>query len=173
MHVGDAGVRASGAVDAEVVAELAPAHRADRIEGEPLRLLGRHLAGLGALAVGREDLRCDVHQVAHLHAALLDDGAAQDRDLGTRDDDQRGGQYRDDQRKPLIDGDRFFIGARLILRRSEGPEPAPPVAYHREIKENGIHAIRECAYRLVPRTRRSHTLPGKSGCELRVQKAAL
>src|SRR5215472_10894641 len=56
VHIGNAGVGASGPVDSEIVGGFAPAHGADRIEGKLPCLLRRNLSGFGFFLEIRQDL---------------------------------------------------------------------------------------------------------------------
>ena len=81
MHIGDAGIGAAGAVDAEIVSGFAPAHGADRIESKLPGFLRRDLAGFGFFLVIRQDLLRGLDQIEHLGPAFLDDGIAKDHHL--------------------------------------------------------------------------------------------
>ncbi len=118
VHVGDAGIGAAGAVNAQIVGGFAPAHGADRIEGKLPGLLRRDLAGFGLFIVVRQDLLRGVDQIEHLGPAFLDYRIAKDHHLSGQCGDEDNGQDRDDHRKTIVDGKMSHDG-----RLRDGSDP--------------------------------------------------
>ncbi len=105
MHVGDAGVGAARAVDADVVRIFAPAHRTDRGEGHLARLVRLDPAGLGLALVVGKNLGRGLDKIADRGAPLVQNRVAQHQDLqgGACKEHER--QRRNDHRKTLINGE--------------------------------------------------------------------
>ena len=105
MHVGDAGIRASRAVDADIVRVFAPAHGADRGKGHLARLVRLDPAGLGLALIMGQNLDRGLDEIANRGAPLVQGRIAQHQDLQGGDGKQHHRQRRNDHRKSLIDGE--------------------------------------------------------------------
>ena len=105
MHVGDTGIGASRAVDADIVRVFAPAHGADRGKGHLTRLVRLDPAGLGLALIVGENLCRGLDEIADRGPPLVQGRIAQHQDLQGGDGKQHDRQRRNDHRKTLIDGE--------------------------------------------------------------------
>ena len=105
MHVGDAGVDAARAVDADIVRVFAPAHGADRGKGHLARLVRLDPAGPGLALIVGENLCRGLDEITDRGAPLVQNRIAQHQDLQGGDGEQHHRQRRNDHRKTLIDGE--------------------------------------------------------------------
>src|SRR6185437_10681597 len=111
VDIGHARIATAGAVNAEIVVEGAPAHRADGVERQPPGLLRGKFAGLGLVVVIRQDLLGGLDHVEHLGPAFLDDGIAKHHHLSGQRCDKHDGENRDDHRKAVVDRKMSHDGA--------------------------------------------------------------
>ena len=105
MHIGDAGIGASRAVDADIVGVFAPAHGTDRGKGHLARLVRLDPAGLGLALIVGQNLDRGLDEIADRGAPLVQHRITQHQDLQGRDGKQHHRQRRNDHRKTLIDGE--------------------------------------------------------------------
>ena len=103
VHIGDAGIGVSRAVNADIVGIFAPAHGADRSECGLTCLIGRDLSRLGFVIVTGQNLLRRFHEIAHGRSPLVEHGVAQHHYLRHGDGEERNRKDRDDHRQTLVD----------------------------------------------------------------------